>query len=138
MPTIKDFILLHKNKIIIILIILVVAGVVVFFFSKNRTQNNGQNNELNTKQEELAPSFKIHIKPAPNLNDTDNDGLTDEEEKKLGTDAKSSDTDGDGLSDYNEIYKTKTDPKKYDTDGDGFPDGLEVMTGYNPLGAGKK
>jgi hypothetical protein len=42
--------------------------------------------------------------------DSDNDLLSDEMEKKLGT-----------------------DPNKADTDGDGFKDGVEVLSGYNPL-----
>jgi predicted small lipoprotein YifL len=69
--------------------------------------------------------------------DTDKDGLTDVEEKQLGTDPNKADTDGDGLSDYDEVKKWKTDPLKTDTDGDGYPDGEEVQNGYNPLGAGK-
>jgi len=44
--------------------------------------------------------------------DTDGDGLTDEQERQLGT-----------------------DPFAPDTDGDGFPDGLEVALGSNPLDA---
>lgn len=42
--------------------------------------------------------------------DSDNDGVADDLEKKLGT-----------------------NPKKADTDGDGFKDGVEVMKGFNPL-----
>jgi len=42
--------------------------------------------------------------------DSDGDGLTDEEERRLGT-----------------------DPFNPDTDGDGYPDGLEVALGSNPL-----
>ncbi len=51
--------------------------------------------------------------PASNLNffqDTDHDGLSNEEEKTLGT-----------------------DPNNADTDGDGYSDGVEVESGYNPL-----
>ncbi len=58
--------------------------------------------------------------------DTDGDGLTDIEEKNLGTDPHKADTDGDGLSDGEEHYDTKTDPLKKDTDGDGLTDGEEV------------
>ena len=98
--------------------------------------------------------------PVANLLDTDNDGLTNQEEAILGTDSNNKDTDGDGLSDYDEvkIYNTNplkvdtdgdglsdyeevkiyhTDPLKADTDGDGHNDGEEVRNGYNPLGAGK-
>lgn len=42
--------------------------------------------------------------------DSDQDGLTDQEEKMLGT-----------------------DPQNTDTDGDGYSDGKEVSSGYNPL-----
>jgi YD repeat-containing protein len=45
-----------------------------------------------------------------NAIDSDGDGLTDEEERRLGT-----------------------DPFNPDTDGDGYPDGLEVALGSNPL-----
>jgi len=42
--------------------------------------------------------------------DSDQDGLTDQEEKSLGT-----------------------DPQKADTDSDGYSDGAEIKSGYNPL-----
>ncbi len=69
--------------------------------------------------------------------DSDQDGLTDEEEKKYGTDPTNPDTDGDGLTDYDEVVVFGTDPKNPDTDGDGYTDGDEVRNGYNPKGPGK-
>jgi hypothetical protein len=42
------------------------------------------------------------------------------------------DSDGDGLSDEQERI-IGTDPLNPDTDGDGYPDGLEVALGSNPL-----
>ena len=69
--------------------------------------------------------------------DSDSDGLTDAEEKILGTDPLKVDTDGDGLSDYEEVKIYHTNPLLADTDGDGHPDGLEVKNGYNPNGPGK-
>jgi hypothetical protein len=42
--------------------------------------------------------------------DSDQDGLTDQEERMIGT-----------------------DPQNIDTDGDGYSDGKEVSSGYNPL-----
>jgi hypothetical protein len=69
--------------------------------------------------------------------DTDGDGLTDDEEARLGSDAQKLDTDEDGLTDYEEAIIWKTNPLAADTDGDGYPDGTEVRNGYNPLGAGK-
>ena len=58
--------------------------------------------------------------------DTDGDGLTDEEEIRLGTDPNNPDTDGDGLDDGVEVNTYQTDPLDEDTDGDGLTDGAEV------------
>lgn len=69
--------------------------------------------------------------------DTDQDGLTDEEELLLGTDANNIDTDGDGLFDREEVRVYKTNPLLPDTDGDSYSDGEEVRGGYNPLGTGR-
>jgi outer membrane protein OmpA-like peptidoglycan-associated protein len=60
--------------------------------------------------------------------DNDNDGLTNKEEKELGTDPNNPDTDGDGLNDGEEIRTYKTNPLVADTDGDGLKDGAEVKT----------
>jgi hypothetical protein len=46
------------------------------------------------------------------------------------------DSDQDGLTDVEEI-KYGTDPLDSDSDGDTYLDGAEVKGGYNPLGAGK-
>jgi outer membrane protein OmpA-like peptidoglycan-associated protein len=59
--------------------------------------------------------------------DNDGDGLTNGDEKTLGTDPNKSDTDGDGLSDFEEVVKQKTSPIKADSDGDGLNDGDEVI-----------
>jgi hypothetical protein len=69
--------------------------------------------------------------------DSDGDGLTDEEERELGTSLTNKDTDQDGLFDREEVEVYKTDPLKKDTDGDGNDDGEEVANGFNPNGAGK-
>jgi hypothetical protein len=71
------------------------------------------------------------------MSDTDGDGLSDEQERQLGTDPTKSDTDGDGLSDASEVKTYLTDPLKPDSDGDGYGDADEVRKGYNPLGPGK-
>ncbi len=63
----------------------------------------------------------------PTGDDSDGDGLTDDQEKELGTDPNNPDTDGDGLNDGAEVNTTKTDPKNPDTDGDGLNDGDEVF-----------
>lgn len=69
--------------------------------------------------------------------DADDDGLSDEEEARVGTDPNSPDSDNDGLFDREEVGVYGSDPLKADTDGDGFNDGQEVKGGYNPLGWGK-
>ena len=46
------------------------------------------------------------------------------------------DSDDDGLSDEEEIFYG-TDKNNSDTDGDGYLDGAEVEGGYNPQGEGK-
>jgi len=66
--------------------------------------------------------------------DSDGDGLTDEQEAKLGTDPFNKDTDGDGLTDGDEVNVYKTNPLNPDTDFDGLKDGEEVLTyKTNPL-----
>ncbi len=64
--------------------------------------------------------------------DTDDDGLTDEEETTLGTDPSTNDTDSDGLSDSEEV-ELGTDPLDSDSDDDGDEDGTEVSYGTDPL-----
>ncbi|MFN0158533.1 MAG: OmpA family protein [Bacteroidota bacterium] len=58
--------------------------------------------------------------------DPDGDGLTNDEEKALGTDKRNADSDGDGLKDGQEVKATSTNPLKADTDGDSLSDGNEV------------
>ena len=71
----------------------------------------------------------------PNNPDTDGDGLTDGEEvKRYHTNPLNQDTDGDGLTDGEEVHKYHTDPTKFDTDGDGLSDGDEIFKFHtNPL-----
>lgn len=65
--------------------------------------------------------------------DPDDDGLTNQEERDLGTDPEDPDSDGDGLLDGQETLTgvwagpedTGTDPRIADTDGDGLSDGVE-------------
>ena len=66
--------------------------------------------------------------------DSDEDGLTDEEEAELGTDPNDADSDDDGLADGNEVT-LGTDPTSSDTDGDGFADAEEIEEGTSPTDA---
>ncbi len=61
-------------------------------------------------------------------NDTDWDGLSDKDEKRLGTNMYLQDTDRDGISDYQEIL-LGYDPCSRDTDNDGVGD----MADHDPL-----
>ena len=56
--------------------------------------------------------------------DSDGDGLTDDEERRLGTNPFNSDTDGDGISDGDEV-RLGLNPLRADTDGDGIIDGRD-------------
>lgn len=64
--------------------------------------------------------------------DSDGDGLTDQDEINLGFNPANPGTDGDGAEDGFE-YTQGTNPLKQDTDGDGLSDTLEMAQGYNPL-----
>jgi eukaryotic-like serine/threonine-protein kinase len=59
--------------------------------------------------------------------DSDGDGLTDAQERAIGTDPFNPDTDGDGLNDGDEVFRYGTNPRDRDTDKDGLTDGEEVM-----------
>lgn len=73
-----------------------------------------------------APSdtMQRHIKEfkSGTLQDTDQDGLDNRLEAKLGTLPTISDTDSDGLTDYEEYCKYRTNPVLADSDGDGTLD----------------
>lgn len=97
----------------------------------------------------------------PDFNDPDidGDGLSNLQEKQIGTGVYDPDTDGDKMPDgwefHNQLnpldpsdaaadadgdglsnlaeYLNGTDPNKPDTDGDGVPDGWEVANGLDPL-----
>jgi hypothetical protein len=72
----------------------------------------------------------------PQSPDTDNDGLKDGDEVRLGTSPVDHDTDNDGLGDGEEVLTYRTDPKDLDTDDDGLTDGYEVQSLHtNPLKA---
>ena len=97
-----------------------------------------------TANEEIPVENVIKTTPKPVIPaksesdiDTDQDGLSDKEEKQVGSDPSKVDTDDDGLFDREEVQVYKTNPRNKDTDGDGFSDGDEVQNGYNPNGEGK-
>ncbi|NJE75894.1 calcium-binding protein [Thermococcus sp. ES12] len=76
----------------------------------------------------------VRVNSAANANpplDSDGDGLTDQEELKLGTNPALPDTDGDGLSDGLEV-RLGSDPLMVDSDWEGLNDGDEIAFGTDP------
>ncbi|MDO8592299.1 MAG: hypothetical protein Q7R92_00830 [bacterium] len=102
---------------------------------------NQVNNEINAPaapEDAPANPQTLGVPGTPSVSaDTDQDGLTDEEESALGANPNDPDSDQDGLTDREEVKVYLTDLLKPDTDGDGYPDGTEVKNGYDPKGPGK-
>ncbi|MGS2613573.1 hypothetical protein ACVCAH_03435 [Micromonospora sp. LZ34] len=73
-----------------------------------------------------APGDVPPIVPAPNLSDTDGDGLIDIAEDEVLTDKNNVDSDGDGLSDGTEVNDWAINALSQDSDGDGLRDDYEV------------
>ncbi len=96
------------------------AGVGLIFVTGGGNADNDGDGLTNKEEKQLGTD--------PNNRDTDGDGLSDGDEvNKYHTNPLKVDSDGDGLSDYDEIMKYHTDPNKFDTDGDGLSDGDEVL-----------
>ena len=122
---------------ILILISVVIVTVVIIRFVRNRPAPADQPITNTTTDSEQTTPLLVEVPIITDTqNDKDRDGLTDEQERELGTSDTQFDTDGDGISDQTEISVWNTDPTNIDTDGDGFADGVEIFSGYNPNGEG--
>ncbi len=77
--------------------------------------------QATTQQQDNAPETPIK---SIAVVDTDNDGLSDEEENKIGTDVLLRDTDGDSIPDNEEVGSNLFNP--LDTDNDGIIDALDL------------
>lgn len=103
----------------------------------------------------IDAATRLAITPTTTV-DSDNDGLSNDQEQALGTDPDNPDTDADGLldgpevlehgcdplrrdtdndflNDWDEINLYNTECNNADTDGDGLSDGQEVTQGTDPL-----
>ncbi|NWF69259.1 MAG: protein kinase [Chloroflexi bacterium] len=67
--------------------------------------------------------------------DSDGDGLSDIEERRLNLNPTLADTDGDGLRDGDELRQYNTTPNNPDSDRDNLNDGTEVALGASPNNA---
>lgn len=135
---------------LIIVVLLFVSGFFWFKFRNNKVNkvdNVLNSDKLNQPSPEVVQQQRQKLETnledlqkvldEKKKTDSDLDGLSDAEEKTLGTDSKKIDTDGDGITDYDEVKIYHTNPLKADTDGDGYSDGAELRRGYDPLGPGK-
>lgn len=92
-------------------------------YSKDSSVSSGEDRVWIDDIQVIAPS-----------EDSDNDGLTNEDEIRLGTGVFDPDTDDDGLSDGDEVNVYSTDPLQTDTDNDALDDGDEVNNyGTSPV-----
>ena len=137
------------------IVIVIVAGIAGYLMLSQSSSNNGSIANTN-KTNSSVNSQKANVNTNTNTaetsnvntaeanvsqkitNDTDGDGLINEDEAKAGTDSKNPDTDGDNLSDREEVKVWKTNPLKADTDGDGYNDGEEIKTLNDPKVPGGK
>ncbi len=115
-------------KVLALIVMLLAILFSMTYFTSGLIPGNEDNNR--TKKENRVKPRPSNLK-VPNIGsnskDDDGDGLSNKQEKTLGTNPNNPDTDGDGLSDGDEVFKYKTDPTKKDTDGDGLSDGDEVF-----------
>lgn len=95
--------------------------------SDARLWNDHNGNGVNDESEAPADTDRDGIPDVLDAfpEDLDNDGLSDAQERALGTSPGESDSDGDGLSDADEV-QLGTSPLELDTDGDGLTDGEEL------------
>ena len=87
---------------------------------------------VNDGAESADANVSITVNGGGSAVDTDGDGLTDDEERALGTDPNDADTDDDTLSDGDEVRLFGTNPIDVDSDDDGFQDAGELEAGSNP------
>ena len=125
-----------KKTIILSIIVIIITVIAVSYlgtYLPNSTpSNNHDENQPNPFQSQTPQPTDSHSLPV-NL-DSDNDGLTDAQERSVGTSLLSADTDSDGLNDGLEVNNYKTNPLLADTDSDDLNDGLEVNSyNTNPL-----
>lgn len=116
-----------KKTLNLFVICLLLVGSTAIQYGCSSAEKAVQEQPVDTDNDGLTDDQEADIGTDPTVADTDGDGLTDGEEvNKYGTDPLAEDSDGDGLSDGEEVNSYDTDPLESDTDGDGLSDGDEV------------
>lgn len=128
---------LHQTPLFRILAVLVVVGVVAVAVVALSQRRQPETNVNGSSANRAVPPANLDTRPGITLEDGDQDGLTNEEESRLGTNPTQADSDRDELSDFDEVKLYQSDPNKSDTDGDGHSDGEEVGQQFSPTGPGK-
>ncbi len=126
----------NLRKIITIIVLIVILLVFGWLIIQAVKMGINYWQESKGEKEEVSLTVKDVYKEEY-AKDNDMDGLTNEEEKLLGTNLTKADSDNDGLFDYHEVKIYGTNPLLKDTDGDGHEDKKEVVDGFNPNGEGK-
>jgi hypothetical protein len=110
-----------------------VIAVIVFVLQQRSAKTNSPETSEETNSKVTTNQGFDTNRVAQAAADDDGDGLTNDEETKVGTNPQKADSDGDGLTDYDEVKIYKSNPQNSDTDGDGNLDGAEVAKGYSPV-----
>jgi Bacterial TSP3 repeat len=97
----------YKRIFAILIIAALIISIGFIIAAKNRSRNSVTTPQIVKPSDELLKATETFV---VSIKDTDHDGLSDEEEKKRGTDPGVKDTDHDGLIDGFEVEK-KFDPK---------------------------
>ena len=85
-------------------------------------------------QDGLSNNAEKDLGTDPKSADSDADGISDGDEQAAGLNPLSADSDGDRLADFLEL-ELGSDALNYDSDGDSYYDGDEVTEGKDPLDA---
>lgn len=92
------------------------------------TYGNGTTESKRVTSDPGDPNQAVDAAVNVAAQDTDGDGVTDNEERHGGIDPRQPDTDGDTLTDNQEWNIIYSDPSNQDTDGDGTQDGFEFYS----------
>ena len=117
-----------------LLVLLIVVLSVIAFNVYNDYKQKKAVEEMNKflHQSYLSYEMTEQINKLKNLNiDSDNDGLDNVTESKIGTDFMNADTDSDGIKDGDEVNNYKTNPTKISSMDDGVSDIVKVVKGLD-------